>query len=220
MARFVVTGASRGIGLEMVRQLNERGDDVIAAVRTPSEELLAIGCEVAEGVDVTTDEGAQRLVDALKGRKVDVLVNNAGLLIPDTLATLDFANALCQYEVNALGPVRITRALLPLMEEGSKIGIVTSRVGSLGDNTSGGNYGYRMSKAAANMAAVNLAVELKARGIAVVALHPGYVRTDMTRGQGNISPGPAAKGLILRLDELTMETTGTFWHAEGHQLPW
>ncbi len=220
MARFVVTGASRGIGLEMVRQLNERGDDVIAAVRTPSEELLAIGCEVAGGVDVTTDEGAQRLVNALKGRRVDVLVNNAGILIPDTLATLDFTDAMRQYEVNALGPVRITRALLPLMEEGSKIGIVTSRVGSMGDNASGGNYGYRMSKAAANMAAVNLAVELKARGIAVVALHPGYVRTDMTRGQGNISPEPAAKGLILRLDELTMETTGTFWHAEGHQLPW
>ena len=220
MARYVVTGASRGIGLEMVRQLNERGEDVIAAVRTPTPELEAIGCEIAEGVDVTTDAGAERLVEALKGRRVDVLVNNAGLLISDTLQTLDFGNALKQYEVNALGPLRITRALLPLMEAGSKVVIVTSRVGSLADNSSGGNYGYRMSKAAANMAVVNLSIELKARGIAVAALHPGYVRTDMTHGNGNIDPDAAARGLLLRIEELDMERTGTFWHAEGYQLPW
>ena len=220
MARYVITGASRGIGLEMVRQLNERGEDVIAAVRTVTDELAATGCEIADGVDVTTDEGAERLVKALKGRHVDILVNDAGILIPDTLETLDFDAARRQYEVNALGPVRITRALLPLMGEGGKVAIVTSRVGSLEDNSSGGNYGYRMSKAAANMAGVNLAVELKDRGIAVILLHPGYVRTDMTRGRGNIDPGPAAQGLLLRIDELTMETTGTFWHAEGYELPW
>ena len=220
MARIVITGASRGIGLELARQLGARGEEVVAAVRRASEGLAGAGCEVVEGVDVTSDEGAQRLLDALAGRRVDVLVNNAGLLVPDTLASLDFDDAMRQYAVNALGPVRISRALLPLMEEGGKIGIVTSRVGSLADNSSGGNWGYRMSKAAANMAAVNLAVELKGRGIAVAALHPGYVRTDMTRGQGFISAEAAARGLILRLDELTMERTGTFWHADGQELPW
>ncbi len=220
MARFVITGASRGIGLELARQLAARGEEVVAAVRRPSEALAEVGCEVVDEVEVSSDAGAQRLAEALAGRRVDVLVNNAGLLVPDTLSSLDFDEAMRQYAVNALGPVRISRALLPLMEEGGKIGIVTSRVGSLADNSSGGNWGYRMSKAAANMAAVNLAVELKGRGIAVAALHPGYVRTDMTRGQGFISAEAAARGLILRLDELTMERTGTFWHADGQELPW
>ena len=220
MTRYVITGASRGIGLAMARLLNEDGAEVIAAVRRPTPELEAVGCEIATGVDVTSDDGAAALVEALNGRGVDVLINNAGLLIPDTLDSLDVAAALRQYEINALGPLRISRALLPLMGEGGKIGIVTSRVGSLGDNQSGGNYGYRMSKAAANMAARNLAIELKERGIAVAALHPGYVRTEMTRGRGNIDPQPAAKGLLLRIAELSLETTGTFWHAEGYELPW
>ncbi len=220
MARYVVTGTSRGIGLELVRQLNERGEDVIAAVRRPTEALLATGCEVAEGVDVTSVEGARRLREALKGRRVDVLINNAGVLISDTLETLDFAAAMTQFDVNALGPVRITRALLPLMGEGGKIGIVTSYMGSIGANTFGGDYGYRMSKAAANMAAMNLAVELRERGIAVAALHPGYVRTEMTGGHGNISPEASARGLLLRLDELDMSLSGHFLKAEGGELPW
>ena len=220
MTRYVITGASRGIGLAMARLLSEDGAEVIAAVRRPTPDLEAIGCEIAAGVDVTSDDGAAALVEALNERRVDVLINNAGLLISDTLGSLDFADALRQYEINALGPVRISRALLPLMGGGGKIGIVTSRVGSLGDNQSGGNYGYRMSKAAANMAARNLAIELREKGIAVAALHPGYVRTDMTGGRGNIDAEPAAKGLLLRIAELSLETTGTFWHAEGYELPW
>ena len=220
MTRYVITGASRGIGLAMARLLSEDGVEVIAAVRRPTPDLEAVGCEIAAGVDVTSDDGAAVLVEALNGRHVDVLINNAGLLIPDTLDSLDFAAALRQYEINALGPLRISRALLPLMGAGGKIGIVTSRVGSLGDNRSGGNYGYRMSKAAANMAARNLAIELKEKGIAVAALHPGYVRTAMTGGRGNIDAEPAAKGLLLRIEELGLETTGTFWHAEGYELPW
>jgi len=147
-------------------------------------------------------------------------VHNAGILRGDSLATLDFAEALKHYDVNALGPLRIVRALLSNLGEGSKVGIVTSRVGSLSDNTSGGNYAYRMSKAAANMAAKNLSIELAPRGIAVAALHPGYVRTDMTQGRGNIEADVAARGLILRMDELDMDRTGTFWHAEGWEIPW
>ncbi len=220
MSRYVIIGASRGIGLELARQLAASGEDVTATTRGACEALAEAGCEVVEGIDVTSDESAEKLAGALADGGVDVLVCNAGLLISDTLESLNFDDALRQYMANALGPVRMTRALLPLMKEGGKIGVVTSRVGSLGDNTSGGNYGYRMSKAAANMAAVNLAVELRARGIAVAALHPGYVRTEMTGGHGNISPEAAARGLILRLDELSMETTGTFWHADGQRLPW
>ena len=220
MARWVIVGASRGIGLEMVRQLCARGEEVIAAVRKATPALEETCAEVVEGVDVTSEEGAARLAQALDGRRVDVLVHNAGILRSDNLETLDFAQALRHYDVNALGPLRIVRALLPTLGEGSRIGIVTSRVGSLSDNTSGGNYAYRMSKAAANMAAKNLSIELKPRGIAVAALHPGYVRTDMTQGRGNIDADVAARGLILRMDELDMDRTGTFWHAEGWEIPW
>ncbi len=220
MARWVIVGASRGIGLEMVRQLCERGEEVIAAVRKATPVLEETCAEVVEGVDVTSEEGAARLAEALGGRHIDVLVHNAGILKGDTLETLDFDEALRHYEVNALGPLRIVRALLSNLAEGSKVGIVTSRVGSLGDNQSGGNYAYRMSKAAANMAMKNLSIELAPRGIAVAALHPGYVRTEMTQGRGNINADVAAHGLILRMDELNMDRTGTFWHAEGYELPW
>ena len=220
MARWVIVGASRGIGLEMVRQLCARGEEVVAAVRAATPALAETCAEIVEGVDVTSEEGAARLARALSGRRVDALVHNAGILKGDTLATLDFAEALRHYDVNALGPLRIVRALLPNLREGAKVGIVTSRVGSLGDNTSGGNYAYRMSKAAANMAAKNLSIELAPRGVAVAALHPGYVRTDMTHGRGNIEADVAARGLILRMDELDMDKTGAFWHAEGYELPW
>ena len=220
MALWVIVGASRGIGLEMARQLAQRGDTVVATVRQSSPALAESGAEVVEGVDVTDDESVARLAEALAGRRVDALVCNAGILKPDNLATLDFDDALAHYNINALGPLRVVRALLGNLAEGSKVGIVTSRVGSLGDNTSGGNYAYRMSKAAANMAAKNLSIELAGRGIAVAALHPGYVRTDMTQGRGNITPDVAARGLILRMEALNMDNTGTFWHAEGYELPW
>ena len=220
MTHWVIVGASRGIGLAMVRQLIERGEEVTAAVRTMTPALRETGATVVEGVDIGLDEGAARLAEALGDMRVDVLVHNAGILRPDTLATLDFDEALRHYNVNALGPLRVVRALLPNLGEGGRIGIVTSRVGSVSDNTSGGNYAYRMSKAAANMAVKNLSIELEPRGIAVAALHPGYVRTDMTQGRGNIEPDVAARGLILRMENLDLATTGTFWHAEGWQIPW
>ena len=220
MARWVIVGASRGIGLEIVRQLCARGEEVIAAVRKATPALEKTCAEMVEGVDVATEEGAARLAQALGIRAVDALVHNAGILKGDDLATLDFHEALRHYDVNALGPLRIVRALLANLRQGAKVGIVTSRVGSLSDNTSGGNYAYRMSKAAANMAAKNLSIELAPRGVAVAALHPGYVRTDMTQGRGNIEPDVAARGLILRMDELDMDRTGAFWHAEGWEIPW
>jgi NAD(P)-dependent dehydrogenase (short-subunit alcohol dehydrogenase family) len=114
----------------------------------------------------------------------------------------------------------VTQALLGNLQPGAKIGIVTSRMGSVGDNTSGSYYGYRMSKAAVNAAGKSLAMDLKERGIAVALLHPGYVRTEMVGGGGDVEPEQAAAGLIARLDELTLDTTGGFWHANGEALPW
>ena len=216
----LVTGANRGIGLELVRALAARGDRVIAACRSHSVELRALDVVVEEGVDVTSDESVAHLVRRLESQPIDLLINNAGILTRETLNAMDFDAIRLQFEVNAMGPVRVTRALLPQMGPGSKVGIVTSRMGSISDNTSGSRYGYRMSKAAANMAGVSLAKDLSDRGIAVALLHPGFVRTGMTGGNGHIGPEEAAEGLLCRMDELNLGNSGRFWHANGDELPW
>ena len=219
MATVLITGANRGIGLEMCHQFADRGDEVIAVCRSGNRELQQPGIELIDDVDVADDSVIEKLAERLSGRSIDVLINNAGILTRETLDDLDLDRMRKQYEVNALGPLRVSKALLPNLHEGSKLLILTSRVGSVGDNSSGGIYGYRMSKAAANMAGMNLAIDLKERGIAVGILHPGMVATEMTNGAG-ISTEKSASGLIERIDNLNLENTGTFWHAEGEVLPW
>ena len=216
----LVTGANRGIGLELVRLLVSRGDKVIAACRSVSGELSGLGVTVEEGVDVTSEDSVAHLVRRLEGQPIDLLINNAGILSRENLSAMDFGAIRLQFEVNAMGPLRVSHALLPQMGPGSKIGIVSSRMGSIEDNTSGGRYGYRMSKVAVNMAGVSLAHDLKERGIAVALLHPGFVKTEMTGGRGLVSAQAAAVGLMDRLDGLNMANSGTFWHANGEVLPW
>lgn len=221
MASVVITGANRGIGLELARQCQARGDSVIAAVRRTSRELSELDIETFEGVEITSDDQVARLAAALEGRDIDVLINNAGILLArETIEDLNWESIRQQFEVNTLGPLRVIRALLPNMKKGAKIAIVSSRVGSIADNSSGGRYGYRLSKTAVNMAGVCLAHDLQARGIAVVLLHPGYVRTGLTGMNGEIDADEAARGLIARIDETNMERSGTFWHANGSKLPW
>lgn len=219
MNRVLVTGANRGIGLELCRQLSARGDELIAVCRRTSTDLEELNIRVIEGIDVADAESAWTLSNRLANHPLDWLINNAGILSADSLDELDFDGMEQQFRVNTLGPLRITSALLPNLSAGSKIGIVTSRMGSIDDNTSGGYYGYRMSKAAVNMAGMSLSRDLKDRGIAVALLHPGMVATEMTGGQG-IPTQQSASGLIARLDELELSSTGTFWHAEGERLPW
>ncbi len=220
MTRSVVTGANRGIGLELVRQLAARGESVVAACRETSPELSALHVDVYENLDVGDERSVTEFASRLGDEPVDMLINNAGILTAEELDSLEWGRIRHQFEVNALGPLRVTSALIPCMAAGGKIGIVSSRVGSLQDNSSGGMYGYRISKAAANMAGVNLAHDLRPRGIAVFLLHPGYVRTGLTHGQGDTEPEEAARGLIERMDTLTLADTGTFWHANGKPLPW
>jgi NAD(P)-dependent dehydrogenase (short-subunit alcohol dehydrogenase family) len=220
MGTVVVTGANRGIGLELVRQYRDRGDEVFAACRKRSKGLEKLDVEVVEGVEVTDDKGVGKLVKAVGKRTVDVLVNCAGVLSDESLGDLDFDRIRQQFEVNSLGPLRVTAALRPKLAEGSRVAIITSRMGSIDDNTSGGRYGYRMSKAAVNMAGRSLAHDLKDAGIAVAILHPGFVRTDMTGHQGLVDAPESAAGIIARIDELTLETSGGFWHANGERLPW
>ena len=219
MTTILVTGCNRGIGLELTRQYHARGDNVIGVCRNTNDELEALGIRVIDGVDVSTDEGVARLSAELADTSVDTVINNAGILRSDTLDTIDFEGMLEQYRVNTIGPLRVILALRKNLHKDAKFGIVSSRVGSIEDNSSGNNYGYRCSKAAANMVGMNLRHDLAPQGVAVALLHPGLVATEMTGGRG-VSPEASARGLIARMDELTIETSGSFWHAEGYTLPW
>jgi NAD(P)-dependent dehydrogenase (short-subunit alcohol dehydrogenase family) len=220
MASVLVTGANRGIGLALVRRFAQRGDEVIAVCRRPSAELEACKVRVESGVDLTSDEAVAALGRKLAGRTLDFLVLNAGVLQDDDLDSVTVDEVRAQLEVNAIAPLRVTLALRPALRAGAKIGVITSRMGSIGDNGSGGYYGYRMSKAALNAMAMSLARDLRPAGVAVAVLHPGYVQTDMTGQRGNVTPDEAARQLIERLDGLALETSGTFWHANGQVLPW
>jgi NAD(P)-dependent dehydrogenase (short-subunit alcohol dehydrogenase family) len=220
MATVLITGANRGIGLSFAKLCQARGDSVIAACRHVAPELEALGVEIASGVDVTSDKSVNLLAEKLRGRTLDVLINNAGLLTNEGFPELDFAAIQRQIEVNAYGPLRVTAKLVKNLKRGSKVALITSRMGSIGDNTSGGMYGYRMSKAALNAAGKSLAHDLAPLGVAVAILHPGYVKTGMTGNHGNVEPDAAARDLLQRIDELKLDNSGTFWHANGSELPW
>lgn len=219
MPTTVITGTNKGIGLQLCSQLKARGDNVIAVCRTPSPELSELGVRIIDQIDVSNAESIDRLKSALAGQRLDVLINNAGILIGDSFGSLDYEAMLLQFRVNTLGPLRVTEALVDNLKEGSKVAIVSSRVGSIGDNGSGGYYGYRASKTAVNQIGTNLKHELMPRGIAIALLHPGLVATEMTGGQG-ISTAESARGLIERIDALEIGNSGRFWHAEGYELPW
>ena len=220
MGVSVVTGANRGIGLELARQLNAGGAIVVAVCRKSSPELDALGVRVECEIDVTEPAAWSKLAERLAHDDIDLLVHNAGLLIPDSLEDVSLDEVRAQFELNAMAPLFLTRSLTSRLHPGSKVALITSRMGSIGDNSSGRYYGYRMSKAALNAAGVSLAHELKPRAVSVVILHPGFVRTEMTRGQGQIDPDESVRGLLQRIDELKIETTGRFLHQNGEILPW
>jgi NAD(P)-dependent dehydrogenase (short-subunit alcohol dehydrogenase family) len=221
MAQAIVTGANKGIGLALVELLRQRELNVLATCRKSSPELERTGAEIVSGIEVTEDSAVRKLVDAVGARSIDLLINNAGIMVwPEALDSLEAATVRKQFEVNALAPLLITQALRGRLGRGAKVGLVTSRMGSIEDNGSGGAYGYRMSKAALNMAGKSLAVDLKPAGVAVAILHPGMVKTELTGSHGQVEPLDAARGLLARLDELTLETSGGFWHANGQRLPW
>ena len=173
-----------------------------------------------EAIDVTREDSISRLTEQLQGETIDLLINNAGLLQNETLGQIDYDSIRLQMEINAYAPLRVTEALLPNLKEGSKIANITSRMGSIADNSSGGRYGYRASKAALNAFGKSLANDLQPRGIAVALLHPGFVKTRMVNFGGQISPEESAAGLAERIAALNLDNSGSFWHCNGEELPW
>ena len=221
----VITGANRGIGYAMANICKKRGDTVYALCRQSSKDLDALGVNVVEQIDVVTQAGIDKAVSALNGITIDLLINNAGILRDEQLSDLNQETIIEQFNVNAVAPLFLSHALLENLSSGSKIALITSRMGSVTDNTSGGRYGYRMSKAALNIAAVSLARDLSDENISVGIYHPGYVQTEMVNSNGilsngDISASEAAERLITLMDNLTMADSGVFKHSNGETLPW
>jgi NAD(P)-dependent dehydrogenase (short-subunit alcohol dehydrogenase family) len=227
--RVVVTGASRGLGLGLCAVLARRGDEVVALCRHSTPELDALGAQVVEGIDVAEEEAASKLRALSEPSFVDALICNAGIsrTFNEDIDNLDLAAVEEEYRVNAVGAVRVVQALLPRLHGGSRIVLVT------GGGTRSlwpavpGIYGYRMSKAALNAFGFLLAEELRPRGISVLIVSPGVMDTDMHRssiavGRGSpdtgVSPLEAARGVVARMDELDVESTGAFLHASGRPL--
>ncbi|HEY7773836.1 MAG TPA: SDR family oxidoreductase [Marinagarivorans sp.] len=217
---ILITGANRGIGLALCEYYCAQGHHVTAVCRQNSAALRATGAEIIDGIDVSDSTSVARLAGSLNSQEIDILINNAGILRSETLNDFNQATIEQQFLVNALAPINVTQTLLGLLKSGSKVALITSRMGSITDNSSGGYYGYRMSKAALNAGAKSLAIDLASHGISVAILHPGFVQTDMVGHAGDISAQTAAERLAARIDDLNTENSGTFWHSNGEELPW
>lgn len=200
--------------------MKKRGDNVIATCRTSSADLDDLGVRVESGVDITSGASVLTLKKKLEGINIDILIQNAGIAEFNSLSNLDPQSVTRQFEVNALSPLCFTHAFLENMSKGSKVVFMTSRMGSIDDNTSGGSYGYRMSKVALCMAGKSLSIDLKPNGIAVALLHPGLVSTRMTGFTPNgVSPQESVIGLLSRIDSLTLDNSGTFLAFKWGRTP-
>ena len=224
MAHVVIVGADRGIAAGLVREYLSRGDTVTAVCQHDGADWASTAVRVIPDTDVTSDADIQHMADLLGDTSIDVLIHVAGIGAGDRWGRFDFDAMLMHYNLNALGPLRVINALSDNFSEGGKIGIVTSRMGSIGDNASGGMYSYRMSKAAANMLGVNLYHQFHARNVYVMLLHPGTVATQMTRGakawDSFTKPEESAAGLARQMDALGPDTPPEFRHQDGALLPW
>jgi NAD(P)-dependent dehydrogenase (short-subunit alcohol dehydrogenase family) len=227
--RFLVTGANRGIGLELTRQLLARGDHVLATARVPEAAGELNGLGPADGrlqvlrCDVGSDSSVLDLAATIGEVAIDVVINNAGIMGEmASLEAMDLASALHTIDVNAFGPVRVSRAVLPMVRRGSRKFLIhiTSGMGSIGDNTSGGAYGYRMSKAALNMASKSMSVDLASEGILSVVVNPGWVQTDMGGSGAPLPVEGSAKNILTLIDRLRIEDSGSFFNHTGARFEW
>jgi len=221
MTNIVITGANRGIGLALSKHYQNKGWQVYGVCRNSSSALAESGAKVIEGIDVGNDASIKQLAEQLNGVNINILINNAGILRHEVFGDIDYSTIESQFAINALGPLKVSEALHGYFARDAKIVMISSITGSIKDNRSGGRYGYRMSKAALNCAAMSLTHDLRAQGISVGIIHPGLVSTDMIKGyDGDLTPEQAANHIAQRIEQLNLENSGTFWHANGEVLPW
>jgi NAD(P)-dependent dehydrogenase (short-subunit alcohol dehydrogenase family) len=220
MQHVVITGGNRGIGLSLVKQYLAQGHKITVLCRNLSAELADLDVTVHSGIDFSQPEQLQQVASQFAETSVDLLINNAGIFSNETLNELDLTRIQAQFQVDAVAPLVLSHAMLPAMKAGSKIAMITSRMGSINDNGSGAYYGYRMAKAALNAASVSLSHDLESRQVYVGIYHPGFVKTQMVGFAGDISPDEAARRLVERIGELDAGRSGQFFHSNGDALPW
>lgn len=221
----LITGANRGIGLALAKQFTEAGYSVIGTARTPAKatELASLGVRI-EQLDVSDAASVAAFASSLKGQSIDILINNAGVIGHNakTFAELDIEQLDGVYTINALGPMRVTQALLSNLESSERklVANISSMMGSMELNTWGCCMGYRASKAALNSFNKTLAVEMGKQGYVFVVLHPGYVKTDMNKGAGAITTLDSATGLFTVISQLKADDNGKFYDFNGKAMPW
>jgi len=227
MATVLITGANRGIGLEFARQYAADGWHVIAACRDPAEAEdleLVNGDVVKQPLDVTSAESVANLAEAVGGEPVDVLINNAGVYLDRGIAfgEFDYERWRESFEVNVLGPMRLAEGLVAAIGASKRrtMTFITSQMGSIAENTSGGAYAYRSSKAALNAAVRSLAIDLRPRGIACLLLHPGWVRTDMGGKNATLDVRDSVHGMRRVIEKFELERSGSFLRYNGEAIPW
>lgn len=220
MKTLLITGANRGIGLEFCRQYAQAGWRVLACCRHPSKALELPGVEIHQ-LDVGDAEQIRKLTAHLSGESIDLLINNAGIY-PDSggFGKLDYSKWMKAFEINAMAPLRMAEAFCRQMKRNGTIATLTSKMGSLADNTSGGEYPYRSSKAAANMVVKSMAIDLKSSGIISVALHPGWVKTDMGGPNALILVEESVSGMRRVIEKLEPSDSGKFLSYDGMEIPW
>lgn len=223
-ATILITGANRGIGLEFARQYSERGDKVIATARDPNkaEALKELGVRI-EQLDVTDTESVAQLVKQLDGLPIDRLINNAGIFRgrSDRIEDLEMEDFNQSFAVNATGPIRVAQALLPNLKKGElkQIINISSQLGSI-QNNQGGMYAYRASKAALNQITRTMSLELGREGFICIAIHPGWVKTDMGGVSATFTPKESVQAMTQTIDQLTRRSNGAYIDLNGGALPW
>ncbi len=228
--KYFVTGANRGIGLEFITQLVEAGHEVIATARDPggADDLHALASEheghiTIHQLDVADADSVDALVEELGDVSIDYVINNAGILPRSGgPGNLDFDLIRRAFETNTIGPLRLAEALLPHVRggEGKKIMNLTSLMGSIEDNGSGGSYAYRISKAGLNMAMRSFAQDVKGDGIIAFVIHPGWVQTDMGGPNAKITTEESVSGMLEVLHGADASTAGSFKNYDGGTWPW
>lgn len=217
MTTTLIIGANRGIGLELTKASLSRGDKVFATYRSKAGELESMDVTTVGNIDICDSESLKALQQLGEFDRVFI---NAGVLSNESLESLDFEQIAHQLNVNSIGPLRVVDAIRNQFKRGTKLVLMTSRMGSVADNSSGGFYGYRMSKSALNSAGRSLSLDLAKDNVCVLLMHPGYVRTDMTGGNGLIDADESATAIMKIVEDIKPEQNGTFWHSDGSVLPW